>query len=181
MANTEDKVAKIRAKYGVPEGFFVAPGASGYVTFDGHFVTLSRVGLSRLTVGKGDKRIAVTSITGVQLKPAGALVNGFIQFTIPGGVERRSSFFSQTVRAAEDENSMVFIKTDEAAFLQLRDHVEEAQYNLSRPPGSVAPAVSVPAGPDIMAQLQQLGQLRDAGVLTEEEFASKKAELLSRL
>jgi hypothetical protein len=179
MANTEDKVAKIRAKYGVPEGVFVAPGASGYVTFDGHFVTLSRVGLSRLTVGKGDKRIAVTSITGVQLKPAGALVNGFIQFTIPGGVERRSSFGSQTVKAAEDENSMVFIKTDEAAFLQLRDRVEEAQYNLSRPPGSVPPAV--PAGPDIMAQLKQLGQLRDAGVLTEEEFASKKAELLSRL
>jgi hypothetical protein len=34
---------------------------------------------------------------------------------------------------------------------------------------------------DIMGQLRQLGELRDAGVLTQEEFDSKKADLLSRL
>jgi hypothetical protein len=35
--------------------------------------------------------------------------------------------------------------------------------------------------PDVMQQLAQLGQLRDAGVLTLDEFEAKKAELLSRL
>jgi hypothetical protein len=35
--------------------------------------------------------------------------------------------------------------------------------------------------PDLMEQLRQLGQLRDAGILTEEEFTSKKAEILLRL
>jgi hypothetical protein len=34
---------------------------------------------------------------------------------------------------------------------------------------------------DAGAQLAQLGQLRDAGVLTEDEFNTKKAELLARL
>jgi hypothetical protein len=34
---------------------------------------------------------------------------------------------------------------------------------------------------DVMDQLAKLGQLRDAGVLTEEEFAAKKADLLGRL
>jgi hypothetical protein len=34
---------------------------------------------------------------------------------------------------------------------------------------------------EIMSLLEKLGQLRDAGVLTAEEFASKKAELLARL
>ena len=34
---------------------------------------------------------------------------------------------------------------------------------------------------DLMALLEKLGQLRDAGVLTPEEFAAKKSELLSRL
>lgn len=34
---------------------------------------------------------------------------------------------------------------------------------------------------DVVTLLEKLGQLRDAGVLTPEEFASKKAELLSRL
>jgi hypothetical protein len=34
---------------------------------------------------------------------------------------------------------------------------------------------------DVLAQLKQLGELRDAGVLTDEEFAAKKTELLARL
>lgn len=48
------------------------------------------------------------------------------------------------------------------------------------PPATVAAATSDPK-PDIAAQLQQLASLRDAGVLTEDEFAAKKAELLARL
>lgn len=35
--------------------------------------------------------------------------------------------------------------------------------------------------PDVTEQLMKLASLRDAGVLTEEEFAAKKAELLSRI
>lgn len=53
------------------------------------------------------------------------------------------------------------------------------------PPMTVptAPAPPPPAAspPDVMAQLKSLGELRDAGVLTEEEFAAKKAELLKRV
>jgi Short C-terminal domain len=35
--------------------------------------------------------------------------------------------------------------------------------------------------PSIPEQISQLAALRDAGILTEEEFNAKKAELLSRL
>jgi hypothetical protein len=42
---------------------------------------------------------------------------------------------------------------------------------------SGAPA-GPPAAPDLTAQLQQLAQLRDAGVLSDEEFAAAKAKLL---
>jgi hypothetical protein len=178
VTSTDDKIAKIRSKYEIPKGTSIAPGTNGYATFDGHFVSLVRVGLSRLTIGKGAKRIAVTSITGVQIKQAGALVNGFIQFTVPGGNERRSAFGQQTVNAAQDENSVVFVKTDEPAFLRLRDVIEAAQLQLARPPSGISPQTS---GTDVIAQLQQLGQLREAGILTDDEFASKKAELLSRL
>jgi hypothetical protein len=31
----------------------------------------------------------------------------------------------------------------------------------------------------MLAQLERLGQLRDAGVLTEEEFATQKARILA--
>ncbi len=40
------------------------------------------------------------------------------------------------------------------------------------PPAAAAPA------PDPIQQLKELGELRDKGVLTEEEFAAQKAKLL---
>ena len=46
------------------------------------------------------------------------------------------------------------------------------------PPPAPAPVAAAPAAPDPIAQLKQLGELRDAGVLTEEEFAAQKARVL---
>lgn len=44
------------------------------------------------------------------------------------------------------------------------------------------PIESIAAGgPDVAEQLVKLASLRDTGVLTEEEFAAKKAELLTRM
>ena len=40
-----------------------------------------------------------------------------------------------------------------------------------------APPAAAPA-PDPIQQLKELGELRDKGVLTEEEFAAQKAKLL---
>ena len=46
------------------------------------------------------------------------------------------------------------------------------------PAPEAAPAPAAPAADDTVAQLTQLGELRDKGVLTEEEFAAQKAKLL---
>jgi hypothetical protein len=40
------------------------------------------------------------------------------------------------------------------------------------------PAAAEAAGDDLTAQLQQLAALRDQGILTEDEFAAKKAQIL---
>lgn len=45
------------------------------------------------------------------------------------------------------------------------------------PPPEAAAAPPPPADP-LAAQLQQLAALRDQGILTEEEFAAKKAQVL---
>lgn len=53
-----------------------------------------------------------------------------------------------------------------------------------QPPAPVAAAspppapVVTPGGADMLAQLQQLGALRDSGVLTESEFEEQKARIL---
>jgi hypothetical protein len=44
------------------------------------------------------------------------------------------------------------------------------------PPAAPAPAPSAPD--DMYAQLEKLGQLHEAGVLTDEEFAAAKAKVL---
>jgi hypothetical protein len=53
----------------------------------------------------------------------------------------------------------------------------------SAPASPMVQPSSVAAKPasDIFTALEKLGELRDKGILSDEEFASKKAELLSRL
>jgi Short C-terminal domain len=48
----------------------------------------------------------------------------------------------------------------------------EPEYAQPAPTPAAAPA------PDPLEQLTKLGQLRDSGVLTEEEFAAQKAKIL---
>jgi hypothetical protein len=46
-------------------------------------------------------------------------------------------------------------------------------------PPQAAPAAAAPSQSDKLAQLQQLGELKAAGVLTEEEFQAEKAKILN--
>ena len=50
----------------------------------------------------------------------------------------------------------------------------EQQQAYAPPP----PQPQAPAETDMLTQLQQLGELKSAGVLTEEEFAAQKAKIL---
>jgi Short C-terminal domain len=49
------------------------------------------------------------------------------------------------------------------------------------PPASApaaAPAPAAPAQQDEMAEIQKLAQMKEQGILTEEEFAAKKKQIL---
>lgn len=60
---------------------------------------------------------------------------------------------------------------------QLRWAAQDQQRAAAAP---AAPAASAPApGPSVIEQLQQLGQLRDSGVLTEAEFETQKQRVLA--
>lgn len=68
----------------------------------------------------------------------------------------------------DDGKAMVDVIRERLAAHEATGHVDEA---------------GAPAGQrdQIMDQLRQLGELHDSGVLTNEEFAAKKTELLQRL
>jgi hypothetical protein len=73
-------------------------GQGGQIQFDGQYVTITRKGfLARASHGKGEKRLHVSQIAAIQWK-----------LTVPGGIEQRSKFGSQTLDATKDENSVVF-------------------------------------------------------------------------
>jgi hypothetical protein len=59
-----------------------------------------------------------------------------------------------------------------------QDEQQAAEQQEAPPP---PPPPQEPAAPqaDMLTQLQQLGELRDSGVLTEEEFAAQKAKILA--
>lgn len=163
-------------------------GVNGTVMLDGGFVAIQRKGfLARAGVGKGEKRIPLRQITAVQFKPAGAMVNGFIQFSLGGGVERRSAFGRQSIDASSDENSVLFTKKQQPGFEELRTAIEHGittGYG-APPPGPTAaptPPPMPPPGPpggQMVAHLNQLAELRRQGALTEQEFQAAKHQLLN--
>ncbi|WP_423918857.1 DUF4429 domain-containing protein [Candidatus Poriferisodalis sp.] len=153
-----------------------ARGHNGTMLFDGAFVTIQRKGfLARSTVGKGNKRIPVSSIAAIQVKPPGAMVNGFVQLTVAGGNERRSKLGRQTIDAMSDENSIVVTKKQFKSFEPLINAIESAITQNQRSfISNDAPNATASAADEI----KKLAELRESGALSETEFETLKARLI---
>jgi Domain of unknown function (DUF4429) len=156
-----------------------AKGHTGTVEFDGTYITIVRKGfLARASVGKGEKRIPLASLTAVQWKPAGAMVNGYIEFSLGGGNETKSRFGKATTDAAHNENAVVFTKSQMPAFAHLRSAIEQAQaehWQQSQHPALPAQ----PTGNDLARSIGELAALHQQGVLSDQEFADAKQRLIA--
>jgi len=71
---------------------------------------------------------------------------------------------------------------------EVYDEGQQSGYDQGRQSGMAASAPAAPAPPvsggpssDDIARLQQLGQLHDQGVLTDEEFAQQKQKIIGRV
>lgn len=154
-----------------------AKGHTGSILFDGNFITIQRKGvLAKMTVGKGEKRIPIKSVSAVQWKPAGIMVNGYIEFSLSGGNESRSKFGSATNNAVQNENAVLFTRKQMPSFEGFKAEVEQAiieQHGLSKQTGVMNQSVA--------SLIKELEELRQNGLLTEEEYGDKKTELLRRM
>ena len=82
-----------------------AKGGNGQISFDGQQVVISRRGFSaRLSVGKGDKVIPITSITATRFRQATWALKGFVQFSVLGDLTARGNIGDLD----EDENTIIF-------------------------------------------------------------------------
>lgn len=100
-----------------------AKGVNGQLELLKNKIIIKRKGsLSFLTQGlKGDKEIQIKQISSIQLKSAGKLTNGYIQFSFIGGQETKGGMFNAT----RDENSIMFKSKQEKKFVEIKNMIEK--------------------------------------------------------
>jgi hypothetical protein len=98
--------------------------------------------------------------------------------SLPGGGCRSFVLASRDETRASKETRM----EQRSQELQLVAHTPQPTEDPSPAPHSLSERVDeAEAADDAIEQIRRLGELRDAGLITPDEFDAKKAELLSRL
>ena len=137
------------------------------ISADEDFVTISQ---KSLLSGTSNKKIPIRQISSVEVKKPG-LMSGYIQIA-EIGASKNKGFSSGAMQAAQDENSVLFNwASDYDTALKVKTFIEEQMAKLSTG-GTVVQAVSA------ADELAKFKALMDQGVITAEEFAAKKKQLL---
>lgn len=155
-----------------------ATGSDGTVTVDGDKVTITRKGLMgklQTASGNGNETFSLKDVAGIGFKHWSMVSGkGHLQF---GLVEADgTAHWSDTFlgNAGHDKHTLVFGMSAQKDFEAVRDYclpLIGGEAALKKNAGSAGPEVSK----DV--QLSRLAELRDLGVLSEEEFEREKKKL----
>lgn len=131
-------------------------------------VKLEHTGVGAVLFGipRGEKTIFYDDFTSVEFKPNKLLSTGYIQFNIPGHKQKASL-------PENDEYSFSFDKKIEYRAEKLYNKILENKRN-HKSSGDTTVINQVSAADEVL----KLKQLLDAGVLTQDEFDTKKKQLL---
>ncbi|HET7657052.1 MAG TPA: DUF4429 domain-containing protein [Bacillales bacterium] len=117
--------------------------------------------------GKGEKEIRLKNISGVQLKKPG-IINGYIQFSFSGSSDQKGR---STLSAAKDENTIVVnSKKQYAEMVKAKELIEKYQDEMDSGSGHATLSQA--------DELKKYAELKEQGILSEEEFAEKKKQIL---
>ena len=126
---------------------------------------------------KPNRDIPLAQISGIRLKKATTLGNGYIQILVNGADETRMT------DARRDDNTVLFRGAHEVDFEKIKMAIEmklaaaeidTAGIRIMNP----TPSQPQPREMSYIEELEKLAALRDKGVLTEDEFAAKKRKIL---
>jgi|SRR3954469_6078067 hypothetical protein len=117
---------------------------------------------------RGIGRVGRPSVVGTMARTA---VIAGTATAVSGSVQR-----NQQAKAQQGAQAQAYEAQQQQAAI---DAAVAEQLAAQTPPPSAAPAPAAGGLTDeLVGQLKQLGELRDAGILTEEEFSAKKTKLL---
>ncbi|MEU2335501.1 DUF4429 domain-containing protein [Streptomyces sp. NPDC006654] len=171
---------------GPPLPLSVSAG-DGTASFDGERVRLEwNWKTEDVKAAGGPRTLALADVLGVEWQPSAGLENGFLRFRVAGAPSRE--------RAKYDRNAVELwgFKRDPLMALV----AAAVQVRLPHPSAAGAPeAVGVPeasgepGAPEaseadhdaLLRRLRELGELRRAGVLTDDEFTTAKQAVLKRM
>ena len=77
-----------------------------------------------------------------------------------------------------NKNAQNTANQQQAAQQQAYDQGAAAAQQQAAAAAAAVPQVAAPAEPDMNAQLEQLAKLKSEGIITEDEFAAKKKQIL---
>lgn len=136
-------------------------GVNGQIRLTKNRVIISRKGAKAfVTQGlKGDKEIPISRITAIQFKPADNLTNGYLQFSIEGGLESKGGVFAAT----QDENTVMFSVFQQPVFEEVKRYVD-----------------SIMDGSPISLSMLRLSELKAQGIQAEERAKVQTIEAEKR-
>jgi len=140
------------------------------IIVDGSTVKIIKKG--GIFASEREKTLPIRNISSVEVKKPGALITGFIQFSIAGGAARDSSFklTGGAFDAVQDENSVVFNdKLSYETALEIKEYVENY---------SESSKISSNVNNSSADEIVKFKNLLDQGILTQQEFDAKKRQLL---
>lgn len=153
--------------------YYVKRAGKTYIDVNDLGITIRRKGmLNMMNQGlKGEKSIPFSSISAVQLKKPG-ITSGYIQFSLLGGNESRGG----VTAAVRDENSVMIAGKDEYEdMLELKEFIEQKMIERDQQPINTRPT---PLEKSPVEQIKELKELLDMEIITQQEFDTKKKQLL---
>jgi len=144
-------------------------GVNGQVTVESGCVIITRKGMLGALSRNADAKIPINNLSYIQLvRPM--VENGFINFVMAGSPQ-----VNNLKQAMSDSTCVIVSSFQYKHFVKLKAEIEKI---MSAPTIENAPAHS---DADVLAQLEKLSELKNKGIISEDEFLAKKTDLLGRL
>ena len=137
----------------------------------GDTITITKRGLANALASgmNGARTIQISSLTAVQVKPAGTFTPGYILFSYAGS----KPFMGGVWEATQDPDTFLFGKDLNEQIAEFKAQVEKKMRESKQP----APAIN--SSRNLTDELRKLAEFKQQGILSQAEFDAAKKKLLA--
>jgi len=134
---------------------------------------------SKVTGIAGEHSFMIKDIVGIEVNKGGTMGSRGSIFFNHKGLQSMGSTDSHlgmdSLKKAGSKNAVLFKSKDYSSFKLFQEKVEELMGEVGTSSSTIVNEVSIPD------EIKKLSDLKDQGILTEEEFQTKKTDLLNKM